>query len=65
MTHTQQLLAALRRRWMTWGDMEALRVTTCPWKRLGESAHRYLKAGERIERRTRADGLLELRVVRG
>ena len=64
MTHTEQLLAALRRKWHTWGDLEALRISACPWRRLSESAHRYLKAGERIERRTRADGLLELRVTR-
>ena len=65
MTHTEQLLAALRRRWYTTGDLQALRISTCPWKRLSESAHRYLRAGERIERRTRRDGLLELRVVKG
>lgn len=65
MTHTEQLLAALRKRWLTWGDMEALRISACPWRRLSESAHRYLRDGERIERRTRKDGLLELRVVRG
>jgi hypothetical protein len=64
-THTEQLLQAMRRKWHTWGDLQALRVSTCPWRRLGENAHRYLKSGERIERRTRADGLLELRVVRG
>ena len=64
MTHCEQLLSALRRRWHTWGDMQALRISAHPWKRLGESAHRYLRDGESLERRTRKDGLLELRVVK-
>lgn len=63
-TQAERLLGALRRRWMTWGDLQALRVSTCPWVRLGESAQRYLRQGERISKRTRADGLVEMRVVK-
>ena len=64
MTQGEKLIQALRgRRWMTWGDLEALRVSTCPWRRLTEpAAQKALREGERIERKTGADGLLRLRV---
>lgn len=64
MTKGEQLVQALRGRWMTWGDLEALRVSTCPWKRLAEpSAQKALRLrGEVIERKTGPDNLLRLRV---
>lgn len=65
MSHAAQLVRALRRRWMTWGDLQALRISTSPWKRLAEGGHLYLKDGERIERKTRPDGLVALKVVKG
>lgn len=65
MTHAERLLVALRQRWMTWGDLQALRISNSPWARLlSEGGIRHLKKGERLERRTRADGLVEMRVKR-
>jgi len=65
-THAEQIIKAMRGRgWMTWGDIEALRISTCPWKRLAEGGAAYLRNGERIARKTGEDGLLRLRVVRG
>lgn len=64
MTQAERLVRALRRRPMTYGEMEALRISTCPWRRLSEAGHRFLKLGERIERQAGEDGLLRLRVVK-
>jgi hypothetical protein len=64
-SHCEQLIRALRRRPMTYGDLLALRVSTSPWKRLSEAAHLYLKPHERLERFKRAkDGLVVFKVVR-
>mgnify|MGYP000849217902 FL=1 len=67
MSHAEQLIRAIRRSraGMTYGDLEALRVSSCPWKRLEESAHRYLKPHEALQRKPRqSDGLVVFRVVR-
>lgn len=64
MTHAEQLIRVLRTGWKTWGDLEATRVSAHPWKRLGESGHKYLKPGEQIVRKVGRDGLLRLKVVR-
>ena len=64
MTHAEQLIRALRKGWHTTGDMEALRVSQCPWKRLGESGKRFLRPGERIACKTGADGLKRWKVVK-
>jgi hypothetical protein len=45
---------------MTYGDLLALGVSTCPWRRLQE-AERHLKPGERIVRKTNARGLVTFR----
>ena len=65
MTQAARIVAELRRGWRTWGDLQAFRISTTPWKRLSEAGHKYLKDGERIERKTGKDGLLRLRVVKG
>ena len=62
MTQAAQLVAALRKGWHTTGDLQALRISPCPWKRLAESGARYLKPGEVIERKTGPDKLIRLRV---
>ena len=67
MTHAQQLVMAIRqagRRGMTDGDLEVLRISACPWKRLGESGHRYLKRGEQLVRKLGKNGLKRWAVVR-
>jgi hypothetical protein len=63
MTQGQTLLQAIRKRAMTYGDLLALGVSTCPWRRLQE-AERHLKPGERIVRKTNARGLVTLRAVK-
>jgi len=68
MTHAQQLVLAIRsagRRGMTDGDLEVLRISACPWKRLAEAGHRYLHKGERLERKTGPNGLKRWVVARG
>lgn len=68
MTQAERIVSAIRaagRRGMTWGDIEALRVSTCPWVRLAESGHRFLRAGEQIVRKAGRDGLVRVRIVRG
>jgi len=65
MTHAEQLLVPLRRRWYTWGELLALRISNAPWARLlCEGGLRHLREGEEFKRRTRADGLVEMRVVK-
>lgn len=67
MSHCAQLIAAIRRSrsGMTYGDLEALRISSCPWKRLEEGAHLYLRPHEQLQRKPRkSDGLVVFRVVR-
>ena len=65
MSHCEQLIRALRRRPMTYGDLLALRVSTSPWKRLSEAAHLYLKPHEKLDRFKRdRDGLTVFKIVR-
>ena len=67
MTQAQIIVNAIRRarRGLTYLELEALKVSTCPWKRISESGHRWLKAGEQIVRKTGADGLVRVQIVRG
>jgi len=62
-TQAQKLLSALRRRGHTYMELLQLGVSTSPWKRLAEG-ERYLKPGERLERKKNAQGLTVLRVTR-
>lgn len=60
------LFAALRRRWHTYGDMLDLKISTSPWRRLtADESHLHLKPGEKVQRKTRADGLVMVRIGRG
>ena len=67
MTQGAQLIQAIRkagRRGMTYVEMECLRISGCPWRRLTErAAESALRPGERLERGER-DGLVVFRVVR-
>lgn len=68
MTQAHQLILAIRdagKRGMTWGELEALRISTCPWVRLAESGHRFLRKGERLISRPGRDGLVRNVIVRG
>lgn len=64
MTQAEQLIRELRKGWRTWGDLEALRISNCPWRRLSadEKPERFLRKGERIVKQERS-GILHLRVV--
>jgi hypothetical protein len=66
MTQAAELTDALRRRWYTWGDLTALRISNSPWARLISEAglQRNLRDGEYLTRRLRPDGLMEMRVQR-
>lgn len=62
MTQAEKIVCELRRGWRTWWDLQRL-VGQSPNKRLDESGHKYLKAGERIDRAIR-NGLVHLRITR-
>lgn len=64
MTQAARLVAAIRRKAMTYLELEDLKVSSCPWKRLSESGHRHLKPGERIERKLGRDGLIRIGIKR-
>ena len=64
MTQAETLVKAIRRKAMTYGDMEALRISTCPWKRLSESGHLYLRPGEQITRKVGRDGLVRIGIAK-
>jgi hypothetical protein len=66
-THAEQLIQALRksRKAMTYGDLEALRISSCPWQRLKEAGHRFLKDGEKLDKYERpGDGLMVFKLVK-
>lgn len=65
MTQGQILLQACRRKEMTYGDLQALGISTSPHKRLVEAAARYLKPFETLRRRVNKAGLIAFKVVRG
>lgn len=68
MTHAARLIAAIRaagRRGLTYLELELLRVSSSPWKRIQESGHLYLRAGERLIRKVGRDGLKRFAIVRG
>lgn len=62
MTQAEKIVSELRRGWRTWWDLQRL-FGQSPNKRLAEAGHKYLKAGERVERSVR-QGLVHLRVTR-
>lgn len=66
MTQAAQLTQALRRGWHTWGDLQALRISTCPWARLISEGglERNLVAHETLARRIRDDGIVEMKIIR-
>ena len=63
MSQAEILVCAIRRKAMTYGDLEALRVSTCPWKRLSESGYMHLKPGEVIVRKVGKDGLVRIGIT--
>lgn len=67
MTQCAKLIHAIRRsgaKGMTYGDLEAMRVSTCPWKRLSEAGHLHLKEGERLSRFIGKDKLIRFRIAK-
>jgi hypothetical protein len=61
-TQAERLFVHLRRKAHTYLEMEALGISSCPWKRIKEYAHQ-LKDGERIEKGER-NGLVTYRIVK-
>jgi hypothetical protein len=58
-TQGRRLIAALKRRPMTYGAMQALGISTSPQKRVAET----LREDEQIVKAKGADGLVRWRVV--
>ncbi len=70
MTHAAQLIQAIRaagRRGMTYLELELLRVSTSPWRRLSpdERPERYLRRGEQLSQKLGKDGLKRFVILRG
>lgn len=66
MTQAEALIHAIRRSriGMTYLELEMLRVSSCPWRRISESGHRYLREGERLIKEADKQGLVRFRIVR-
>jgi len=67
MTQAAQLIQAIRRsrsKGMTYGELEALRISTCPWKRVQESGDKHLREKEVLARKTGRDGLVRFYIHR-
>ena len=71
MTQGDRLINAIRsfrrvwRRWPTYGDLQATRISTAPHKRLAEPSHRKaLRPGECLQRGTDAQGRVVFMLVR-
>ncbi len=70
MTHAAQLIQAIRAarsKGLTYLELELLRISSSPWKRLDpkEKPERHLRAGEVLKRKTGRDGLVRFVVARG
>lgn len=72
MTQGERLIEAIRsfhrvwKRWPTYGDLQATRISSAPHKRLAEPGHaRALLPGERLSRAINSDGLIVFKLVRG
>ena len=63
MTQAERIIVELRRGWRTWCGLQCFLWVGSPHKRLAEAGHKYLKPGERIERKVE-NGLIHLRVTR-
>jgi hypothetical protein len=55
----RRLIALLKRRGMTYGQMLAVGISTSPWKRVSEC----LQPGESLVKTHRGDGLIAWRVI--
>ncbi len=70
MTQAAQLVKYLRQmrsvvgRWPTYRNLLASGISNCPWKRLAESGHKYLRKGEKLERGKDAQGRVVFKIVR-
>lgn len=68
MTQAEILVRAIRAsrgKGLTYGELNDIHASSCGWKRLAESGHRYLKAGEQLIRRVGQDGLKRFVIARG
>lgn len=67
MTQAEKLIKAIRAtrgRGLTYLELEMLRASSSPWKRLQEAGHRFLRAGEQLTRKTGPDGLKRFVIVK-
>jgi len=67
MTQAKKLIQAIRKRGgkgLTYGELEALKVSTCPWRRITESGASHLMEGEVLQRLTGDDGLVRFVIVK-
>lgn len=66
MTKSQsaRLIKYLRGGWRTTGDMLRTGISVCPWKRISEGAHLYLRKGEQLRKIRCFDGSMLYRVTR-
>lgn len=60
----ERLFSALRRKAMTYLELQLLGVSTAPHKRLAEGEHTLRERGERLVRGRNRQGLVTFRVVK-
>ena len=70
MTQAQRIIQAIRAagsKGLTWGEIQVMRLSTCPWARLtpAERPERFLRKGERLASKPGKDGLLRHFIARG
>lgn len=68
MTQAQRIIQAIRAagsKGLTWGEIQVMRLSTCPWVRVAESGHTFLRKGERLASKPGKDGLLRHMIVKG
>lgn len=68
MTQAETLIRAIRAargKGLTYLELEMVRASSSPWKRLSESGHRYLRTGEHLIRKVGRDGLKRFAIVKG
>ena len=63
-SQSERLIQFLRGGWRTTGDMLMTGISVCPWKRVSEGAHLYLRKGEHLRKIRYRDGSMLYRVTR-
>lgn len=50
LVHEIRMIKRFSGQWPTYGELLAARISVCPWKRLEEAGHKYLRKNEVLTR---------------